>query len=106
MVWVVRRMSLKQSSGCEQGNSIAQTDLADCYETCNGVVRDLECKVKWYRLATEQGSALAQNNLGVSYKVGEGVAQDIEEAARLYRLSAEQGYDRAQEYRRVVGELL
>lgn len=44
----------------EQGNDVAQYNLAMCYERGEGVVKDLAEAVKWYRKAAEQGYAGAK----------------------------------------------
>ena len=44
----------------EQGNDVAQYNLAMCYERGEGVVKDLAEAVKWYRKAAEQGNDVAQ----------------------------------------------
>lgn len=44
----------------EQGNAVAQFNLAMCYQSGQGVVKDLTEAVKWYRKAAEQGYAGAK----------------------------------------------
>jgi len=47
----------------------------------DGVAKDAEQAVSWYRRAAEAGHADAQFNLGVCYSNGDGVAKDAEQAS-------------------------
>ena len=47
----------------EQGNSSAQSNLADCYKNGYGVSKDISEAVKWYRKAAEQGNESAKKKL-------------------------------------------
>jgi TPR repeat protein len=49
----------------EEGNSTAQSALGFMYAFGQGVARDAEAGVKWYRRSAEQGNAEAQSSLGV-----------------------------------------
>ncbi len=80
----------------EQGDSVAQYNLAVLYHFGEGVPQDYKEAIKWYTLSAEQGDETAQFNLGRMYRKGQGVPQDDKEAVRLYRLSAEQGLEEAQ----------
>lgn len=82
----------------EQGDTEAQYDLGLMYANGEGVARDDEQAVRWFRLAAEQGDADAQFNLSFMYLNGEGVPQDYEEAIRWFRAAAEQGLAPAQFY--------
>jgi hypothetical protein len=65
-----------------------------------GVAKNLEEALKWYRKAAKLGSAAAQFNLGVMYETGEGDKKNkknAKEAVTWYRKAAEQGYAAAQE---------
>jgi hypothetical protein len=66
------------------------------YYNGQGVSRDFNEAVKWFKLAADQGSALGQKNLGVMYDMGHGVPQDFKQAVKWYTLSATQGYVYAQ----------
>ena len=61
-----------------------------------GVAKDQQEAVRWYRMAADQGDAAAQYSLGWAYNHGEGVAKDQQEAVRWWRMAAEQGYAVAQ----------
>ena len=73
----------------EQGNDVAQYNLAMCYERGEGVVKDLAEAVKWYRKAAEQGNDVAQVILGTCYESGKGVVKDLTEAEKWYRKATE-----------------
>lgn len=60
----------------EQGNAEAQYSLGVCYRCGDGVEKNLEEAIKWYRKAAEQGYARAQHNLGICYYNGDGVIQN------------------------------
>ena len=87
------------SIAAEQGNAVAQCELAACYSNGKGVEQNKNEMVKWERKAAEQGYAKAQYYLGNSYAVGAGdLAQNYEEAIKWYRKAAEQGYAEAQNW--------
>ena len=48
----------------KQSNAPAQSNLGAMYEKGQGVPRDYETAVKWYKLAAEQVNVYAQYNLG------------------------------------------
>jgi len=82
-------ISLRQ--GAENGDADAQFNLGCRYAFGQGVPKDDEEAVKWYRRSAEQGYANAQYNLGCRYEKGQGVPKDDEEAVKWYRRAAEQG---------------
>ncbi|MBR5638469.1 MAG: SEL1-like repeat protein [Muribaculaceae bacterium] len=75
----------------QRGNAEAQNLLGICYDRGNGVERDINQALEWYRKAAEQGYARAQFNLGNCYFYGEGVEKDLKQSAVWYRKAAEQG---------------
>lgn len=75
----------------EEGHADDQFSLGRLYEAGNGVARDVEEAVRWYRLAAEQGHAGAQSALGNLYTLGEGVPVDHREALRWLLPAAAQG---------------
>jgi len=75
----------------DQGHAIAQHNLGSIYYWGNGVPKDAEEAVKWYRKAADQGNASAQFNLGVVYFNGEGVPKDKVMSYKWFNLSAAQG---------------
>ena len=80
----------------ENGNSFWQFTLGYMYESGQGVPKDLDQSVAWYRKAAEQGNASSQHNLGVMYRDGEGVPQDAVQAVVWFRKAADRGLPEAQ----------
>ena len=74
----------------------AQLVLGNMYRNGEGVERDENKAVKWYRKAAEQGDGNAQYNLGLMYEMGRGIYRDEKKAVKCYRRAAEQGLARAQ----------
>jgi TPR repeat protein len=68
--------------------------LGFCYNRGEGVAKDMEEAVKWYRKAAEQTYAPAQFNLGLCYSTGQGVAKDYVEAYK-WQLLAVDSYELA-----------
>ena len=80
----------------EQGERIAQYNLAVMLFRGDGVARDVEEALQWYEKAAEQGMPEAQTALGDLYAIGAGVAADPEAARRWYEKAASQGHAAAQ----------
>ncbi len=96
----------------EQGDAQAQHNLGMMYESGQGVPKDDNKAVEWYRKAAEQGHANAQYSLDSMQENGQGVLQDNTKAFKdgeaaaqrgdyatalqLWRPLAEQGHARAQ----------
>ena len=79
-----------------QGDVLAQNNLATCYYYGQGVTQDYTQAVYWYRKAAEQGDSMAQSHLGYCYYNGQGVAKDYSQAVYWYNRAAEQGHVLAQ----------
>lgn len=77
----------------KQGEAAAQCDLGCRYCTGEGVARNYEAAVYWFRRAAEQEHAVAEHNLGACYASGSGVAQDDTQAAFWFGRAAAHGYD-------------
>ncbi len=75
----------------QSGNLDAQLKLARAYDRGNGVSKNDQEALKWYRSAAEHGNPEAQENLGVIYLAGEIVKQDKHEAFAWFQKSARQG---------------
>ena len=73
----------------------AQNNLGVCYYNGQGVSKNYEQAVYWFRKAAEQGNAVAQNNLGECYRDGDGVEKDLDMAKYWFRKSMAQGNDNA-----------
>ena len=79
----------------QEGDAVAQFNLGKAYEDGNGVSKNDELAVKWYRKAADQGNAVAQSRLGIMYRIGQGVNRDKEESVRWYHKAAKQGNSQA-----------
>lgn len=80
-----------------QGDATAQYALGVMYRNGEGVARDDQQAVAWYRRAAVQGHAMAQSSLGFMYLMGNGVARNDVKATDWFRKAAEQG-DAAAQY--------
>jgi len=67
----------------EQGDAQAQADLGVIYAEGQGVDKNYEKALKWYRKAAKQGNALGQNKLGVMFAEGFGVTN---KASHMHKL--------------------
>ena len=70
--------------------------MAVCYEQGDGVAKNAETSVKWYKLAAEQGYVYSQHNLALNYANGDGVNKDSKKAAEWYKRAALNGLDVSQ----------
>src|SRR5216683_5533443 len=75
----------------EQGEVLAQTNLARMYDRGEGVREDQTEAVKWYRKAAELGDSSAQYNLGVMIGTGAGAQRDIVEGYAWVSIAAAAG---------------
>jgi len=75
-----------------QGDAKSQYRLGFIYWRGQGVTKDNQEAVRWWKKAAEQGDAEAQANLGTMYELGEGVAENYIEAYKWYILAGAQGY--------------
>lgn len=80
----------------QQGAADAQCDLGVKYFKGDGVSKDFNQALMWFRKAADQGYARAEDDLGLMYGNGEGVAKDFAEAVKWCRKAADQGYAPAQ----------
>jgi TPR repeat protein len=80
----------------DQGDAVAQYNLAVMYEYGQGVPQAYALAAMWYWRSAEQGTDLAQYNLGVLYEKGHGVPRDFIKSVEWYTRAAQQGLDLAQ----------
>ncbi|MBF0195503.1 MAG: sel1 repeat family protein [Magnetococcales bacterium] len=81
----------------EQGNPKAQHNLGAMYLNGQGVEKNVEKAINWFRLAAEQGLVVAQHNLGTLYLQGaDSMPSDPLEAAHWFTKAAMQGNPRSQ----------
>jgi TPR repeat protein len=83
------------AAAAADGDGQAMANLGFCYAQGQGVERDLEQAVDWYRKGAEAGDGRAMANLGVCYQQGQGIERDLEQAVDWYRKGAEAGNGRA-----------
>lgn len=68
------------------------------YEIGDGVEKDLDQAMIWYKKAAEEGSVRGQNRLAWFYHTGTAVKKDCKKAVEWYTKAAEQGDESAQFY--------
>jgi len=66
--------------------------IGRCYETGDGVGKNLTEAVKWYRMAAEQGHAQGMFELSKCYTFGFGVRKNRVTAEKWLRMAAEHGH--------------
>ena len=71
-----------------------------------GVPKDLEQALKWYRLAANQGNAFAQATLGDMYYQGQGVPKDYVLAYMWNNLASAHDYETASKNRDFLAKLM
>jgi TPR repeat protein len=76
----------------EQGDSSAQTLIAELYANGLGVIKNPETAAGWYQLASKGGDRLATFALALAYQEGTGVEKDRARAAELFKQAADTGY--------------
>lgn len=77
----------------EKGNADAQLILGKMYLKGQGVLKDPDQAIKWFKASATQGNADAQFFLGSMYLLPQ---KDVGEGVKWLRLSAEQGNQDAQ----------
>lgn len=80
----------------ESKDTFALSTLGFMYETGEGVDRDYEKAMKYYRQAADLGLDVAQLNTGRMFSNGKGVTKNQDEAIKWYRMAADQGLSDAQ----------
>ena len=75
----------------EQGNDGAQFDLGFMYDNGDGVPRDYQEAIAWYRRAADQGNDRAQYNLGLMYYKGKDVPQNYVQAYKWFSIAGANG---------------
>lgn len=71
---------IKLMQKAEQGDTLAQTALAEAYLNGSGVEHNEAEAIRWWRRAADQGFAGAQSDLGSAYATGRDVKQNGSEA--------------------------
>lgn len=65
--------------------------IANKFYKGDGVERDMQTALKFYKLSANSGNIASQNNLASMYHKGEGVTKSITFAERHYRIAADLG---------------
>ena len=76
----------------EFGDAESQYQVGQSYSIGDGVEKDDEEAVDWYRKAAQNGHAEAMYELAECYYLGMGVEEDEEEAVKWYRKAARKGH--------------
>lgn len=79
----------------ELGNAEAQCKIGDCYHFGNGVDKDYNKALIWYKKSVDQGYAEAMYMVGRTYNYGHGVQEDDKMAERYLLSAAYKGYSDA-----------
>jgi TPR repeat protein len=83
-------------SAAEKGNPQAQYVWGKVHAIGQGVRRNDEIAVKWYKKAVKRGNVNGQVDLGFMYQKGRGVQKNDAKAVKWYRKAAEQGHPNGQ----------
>jgi len=90
----------------EQGDALAQSSVGVLYDNGQGIARDYDQAVYWYRKSAEQSNHFGQFNLGTMYWFGNGVEKDWIEACKWFSLSTRQGNGQARIHMRLCAQYL
>jgi hypothetical protein len=80
----------------EAGDAAAQSNLGGYYYRGEGLEKDYETAVEWFKKAAAKGDITGIYNLGLCYYTANGVPMDKDMATSLFRKAAEAGLDLAQ----------
>lgn len=78
------------------GDTNAQLRMGLAFEFGQGVERDLDQAMHWYRMAADRGDPVAQTDLAYLYEIGAADLPNPGEAAKWYLRAAVSGFARAQ----------
>ncbi len=79
----------------QDGDAVAQYNLAQFYRQGIGIEVDLREARRWYERAASQGHGLAQYTLGLMFETGDGGRRDLSQARTWYARAADQRVDAA-----------
>jgi TPR repeat protein len=94
------------SALAETGNPLAQSSLGVLYDNGQGVAKDDNKAIFWYRKSADQGNQFGEFNLGTMYFSGNGVEKDMVEACKWWSLSTRQGNGSARIHMRLCAKYL
>ena len=83
------------SKRAQAGDTRAQLQMGLAYEFGDGVAKDADKAMHWYRIAADRGDPVAQTDLGYFYETGANGPKDPAEAAKWYMRAALAGLTRA-----------
>lgn len=83
------------SQAAEQGDPLAQNELAYLYAAGKGTSRNYEKAFFYYQLAAKSGLSSAQYSLGLMYLHGLGTARNKPMAQQWFEQSAKEGFEPA-----------
>lgn len=83
------------TKAANQGDALAQNELAYMYAAGKGAQRDNEKALKWYQQAAKQGLASAQYNLALMYLNGLGTSPNQALGEQWLKESASRGFEPA-----------
>ena len=78
------------------GDPKAQQVLGVMYQNGQGITKNSQEALNWFRLAAASGNEAALYPLGLMYATGAGVVRDDVQALKWYRLAAQRGQPNAQ----------
>ena len=94
----LRRAAEWYIKAAQQGNVLAQSNLASMFLFGKGVPRNTQAALELSLKAAEKGNAVSQARLGAMYAAGDGAPQDALKAEYWLEKAAEQGYLDAQSH--------
>ena len=80
-----------------QGDVYSQSQLANMYLKGNGIERNIDEAIKWYKSAANNGDSGSQFMLGLIYTGYGGVKANKQESLKWYSMAANNGYYQAQQ---------
>ena len=90
----------------EQGNAVAQYNVALLYRYGKGRPIDHGTAADWCLKAANEGFAPAQYEMARMYEAGEGVGRSVVEAHKWYALAAVQRYEDAKKRKRKIAKTM
>lgn len=82
----------------DEGKNQAKVLIGTLYENGQGVRRDYDEALRWYRMAAERNFAHAFFALGMMYENGRGVPEDPRQAREWMRKAADRGFEDAKKW--------
>lgn len=77
-------------------DDVAMRSIGLLYKYGDGVEKDIEKSLSWFKKATELGNVQCLRDMGLAYRKGTGVSKDAKKALKYYSEAAERGDSAAQ----------